>query len=70
MKPIVDGLEQQANGELQVIRLDLLSQVGRGVAQKYGVWAIPMVILFNSKGQEVKRQMGFIKPAELKLKKP
>lgn len=65
MKPVVDGLEQKLGSELQVIRLDLMSGVGRSAARQYGVWAIPAIILFDRKGQEAKRQIGLLNPKEL-----
>lgn len=65
MKPIVDGLEQKLGPELQIIRLDLMSGVGRSAARQYGVWAIPAIILFDQKGQEAKRQIGLLNPAEI-----
>jgi hypothetical protein len=65
MKPIVDGLEQNLGPELGVVRLDLLSRVGRAAAREYGIWAIPATVLFDRQGQVVNRQMGLLNPAEI-----
>ena len=65
MKPIVDGLEERSEGQLQIIRLDFLSPLGRATAWKYRVWLIPALLLFDGEGREIKRQLGLLNPAEI-----
>jgi hypothetical protein len=57
-KPIVDGLEKKS--DVQVIRLDLLSRVGREAAKTYGIWLVPAAVMFDGSGQEIARQLGAI----------
>jgi len=58
----VDGLEQKLTPHVRVIRLDLLSPVGRTAARTYGVWLIPGLILFDGTGREISRQLGLLNP--------
>jgi thioredoxin-related protein len=61
-KPIVDGLEKQLNGKAQVIRLDVMSEVGRAAAAYYGVRGLPTLILVDGAGQTVYSQAGIVRP--------
>jgi hypothetical protein len=54
----VDGLEQDLKGRAAVLRLDLLSGVGREAASTYGVKVVPTVLLFDGNGQVIVRQSG------------
>jgi hypothetical protein len=54
----VDGIERDLKGKAEVIRLDILSGVGREVAARYGVPAIPTVLVLNRTGDVVYRQTG------------
>ncbi|HMR67598.1 MAG TPA: hypothetical protein PKE64_26605 [Anaerolineae bacterium] len=62
-KPIVDGFEKKAG--VEVIRLDMLSRVGREAASSYGVWLVPAVVLFDGQGQKVTQQLGALNLSEL-----
>jgi thioredoxin-related protein len=57
-KPIVDGIESELEGEAKVIRLSLLSRLGRSVAQRYGVRAVPTIIIFDGNGDVVEHRAG------------
>lgn len=60
-KPIVDGLEQNLDGKANVVRLDLLSSVGRQAAGYYGVRGVPTLILTDGHGSVVLTQVGLIR---------
>jgi thioredoxin-like negative regulator of GroEL len=60
-KPIVDGLERDLNGKANVVRLDLLSSVGRQAAYQYGVRAVPTIILVDGSGEVKHTQYGLIR---------
>jgi thioredoxin-like negative regulator of GroEL len=59
-KPVVDGLERDLKGRAAVLRLDLLSGVGRDAASQYGVKAVPTTLVFDGNGQVVLRQVGSV----------
>jgi len=54
----VDRLEKDLHGRADVLRLDLLSGVGRQAAGAYGVKAVPTTLVFDGAGQVVYRQVG------------
>jgi thioredoxin-related protein len=54
----VDGLERDLKGHATVLRLDLLSKVGKDAANLYGVKVVPSVLLFDGNGELVLRQSG------------
>ena len=56
--PIVNGLEQDIKGQAEVLRMDLLSDVGRATARQYGVSVVPTMLVFDGRGQIVLRQTG------------
>jgi thioredoxin-related protein len=56
----VDGLERDLNGRAAVLRLDMLSGVGRDAASQYGVKAVPTTLLFDGHGQVIWRQVGSV----------
>ena len=58
MKPIVDGLEQELEGQLVFIRLNIQETVGRELAPVYGFQATPTFIFFDAQGNELWRQVG------------
>lgn len=57
-KPIVDGLETSLDGQVEVIRLDLLSDVGRAAAAHYGVRAIPCTLVLDGVGEVIMSSYG------------
>ena len=58
MKPVVDGLEQELEGQLLVIRLNIQENIGRELAPVYGFEYTPTFIFFDAQGNELWRQIG------------
>ena len=50
-KPIVNGIEKDLQGRARVVRVNLLSKLGRELARAYGVTAIPAMIIFDGGGR-------------------
>jgi thioredoxin-related protein len=65
MKPIVDGIEQQYQGRLVVIRVDIQSENGRSLAPLYGFQFTPTFILFDAHGKELWRTVGQLDTGKL-----
>lgn len=57
-KPIVDGLERELAGDATVIRVDVMSSMGRTLASEYGVAALPTLLVFDGAGNIVLRDGG------------
>jgi thioredoxin-related protein len=66
MKPIVDGIEQQYKGRLNVIRLDIQSDTGRALASVYGFQYTPTFIFFDGQGKELWRSVGQLDPNQVR----
>ncbi len=47
-KPIVDGIEKDLKGKAKVIRINLLSKIGREIAERYGVRSVPALVVVKS----------------------
>jgi thioredoxin 1 len=60
-KPIVDGLEEDLTGTAKVIRLDVLSSVGRQAAIHFGVRGTPTLIVVDNRGQVTLTQIGVVR---------
>jgi thioredoxin-related protein len=58
MKPVVDGLEQELEGRLLVIRLNIQESVGRELGTAYNFQYTPTFIFFDAQGNELWRQVG------------
>jgi thioredoxin-related protein len=54
----VDRLEQDLEGQAQVMRLNAVSSVGRQLAGLYGVRGVPTFLLFDGAGEMVHYQVG------------
>jgi thioredoxin-related protein len=57
-KPVVDRLERDLEGQVQVLRLNAWDSVGRELAARYGVRGVPTFFLFDGAGQMVHYQVG------------
>jgi len=57
-KPIVDGLEKDLRGQATVLRIDLLSGIGRDAARLYDVKVVPTTLLFDGNGNVILRETG------------
>ncbi len=58
MKPVVDRLEVQYAGRLNIIRVDIQSTAGKTIAQEYGLFVTPSFLFFDAQGQEAFRTVG------------
>ena len=54
----MNGIEEQVGNQVEIIRLDLLSAIGRQAARQYGVHMVPATLLFDGQGEIVERQTG------------
>ena len=63
---MVDGLEGELGDRVQVLRLNVLSPVGRAAASAYAVRAVPTFVLFDVGGEMVYYQVGFPGKAVIK----
>ena len=61
----MDGLERNLQGRASVIRLDVMSQVGRQAAAHFGVRAVPTLLLVDAHGEVILTQVGYLKPREV-----
>jgi len=57
-KPIVDGIEKDLKGKAEVVRLDISSRVGREVASRYGVAALPTILILDNDSKVIYRHVG------------
>ena len=64
-KPVVDRLENQLDGKAEVIRLNLLTQVGRQAASRYGVRGVPTLIVVDGAGEAVYGSFGIPSPGKV-----
>jgi thioredoxin-like negative regulator of GroEL len=67
-KPVVDGLERDLKGKSAVLRLDVLSQLGRQAGAHFGVRGVPTLMVVDGKGQVVLTQVGLLQPAEVQAR--
>jgi thiol-disulfide isomerase/thioredoxin len=58
MKPAVDRLENELRAKLVVRRVDIQSDAGRQLVEKYRIEYTPTFILFDSAGKEQWRGVG------------
>ncbi len=58
-KPIVDGIEKDLKGKAEVVRLNMLSKVGREVASRYDVPAVPTILILDADSKVIYRHTGF-----------
>jgi len=64
-KPVVDRLERELDGRAEVIRLNMMSGVGRQAAAVFGVRAVPTLVVVDGDGQVALTQVGIIRPGEV-----
>lgn len=58
----MDGLEKKLAGKAEVIRLDVMSDIGRNAAARYGVRGLPTLVLVDGDGEPVYSQAGIVRP--------
>ena len=61
-KPIVDGIENELRGELLVMRVNIQTEEGKELANRYNSVVTPTFLLFDKRGQEIYRSIGQIDP--------
>jgi hypothetical protein len=57
-KPIVDGIEKDLQDRVEVIKLDVWSEIGRQAAQRYNVRGLPTVLVLDGAGEVQDVQVG------------
>lgn len=57
-KPIVNGIENDLKGKVEVIRLNMLTQLGREIGTRYKVGAVPTTVIVDRKGDVSYQQAG------------
>ena len=57
-KPVVDRLERELEGQAEVLRVNVMTQLGLEIARKHGVRATPTLLIFDGKGSVVYFQAG------------
>ncbi len=64
-KPVVNRIETELDGKAEVIRLNLLSQVGHQAAARYGVRGVPTLVVVDGQGKVVYGQYGIPRPSQV-----
>lgn len=64
-RPEIDRIIEQFQGELDVLRIDIHTTLGRDLRDELGFSFTPEFILFNERGQEIWR--GHIPPTQTQL---
>ena len=54
----MDGIEKDLKGRAEVVRLNMLSKVGRELASRYGVPAVPTVLVLDADSKLIYRHTG------------
>lgn len=54
----MDRLEQELEGRAQVLRLNVMDDVGGALAMRYGVRGVPTFVLLDGAGETVLIQAG------------
>jgi len=61
----VDRLERELEGRAQVLRLNVMDDVGGELAMRYGVRGVPTFVLLDSAGKVALTQVGMLDRAEI-----
>ena len=67
-KPIVDGLERDLAGQATVLRLDVMSDLGRQTAGLYGVRGVPTLVVVDGAGNPALTQVGLLNAEAVRQK--
>ena len=54
----MNGIEKDLKGKADVIRINLNSQLGKDIAERFDVTSAKTTVVLNGKGQEVYRRVG------------
>ena len=60
----MDGLAEEWNGRVQVVRVNVLDRANRPLLTRLGFRLTPTYILFDRDGREAWRSSGVLNPAE------
>lgn len=55
LKPLVERLEADLGNRATVLRVSIHTDLGKALGQRYTVEDVPLFILFDGQGKEVKR---------------
>ena len=58
MEPIVDGLEEKYQDQIEVLRIDALSTEGKSAYQAYNLLGHPAFTLLNQQGELIWKGLG------------
>jgi len=61
----VDRLEADLEGEAEVLRINLLSSLGRQLGARYGVRGVPTLLVFDGSGEVVYTTAGRLDGEEI-----
>jgi thioredoxin-related protein len=62
VRPIVDGIELEHEGTLNVIRINVLDPEHMSILEKYDFRLTPTFIFFDPQGRELWRTVGVVDP--------
>lgn len=65
MQPILEEIEKEYQGQVEVIFYDVKTPAGRPYAQEFGVRAIPTQVFLDKDGNEYFRHLGFFPKEEV-----
>lgn len=65
MQPIMDEIEKEYAGQVNVVFYDVWTEAGKSYAQEYGIRVIPTQIFLNQDGNEYFRHEGYFPKEEL-----
>ncbi|MBN1955892.1 MAG: thioredoxin family protein [Anaerolineae bacterium] len=57
-KPVVDRLESELDGQVELIRVNVLGGVGATLAARYGVRGVPTMLVLDGAGQVIYARAG------------
>jgi thioredoxin-related protein len=60
----VDRLEARLTGHIRIFRIDISSDLGRHISDKYDAKTVPSFIVFDTYGTRIWKQYGIVPQAE------
>jgi thioredoxin-like negative regulator of GroEL len=65
LKPVVNGIERQYEGRLEVMHVNIQDPVGQAIGEEFNFEYTPTFILFDGDGKELWRMVGMIDPSKV-----
>ena len=65
MQPIMDEIEKEYAGQVEVVFYDVWTEAGRPYAEKYRIRGIPTQVFLDESGEEYYRHLGFFPKDDL-----